>query len=62
MNQQDDERQMPLDEFLDEAVALLKDQPDAKEITVNRVRLLRDAVAKGTYADVLKLLSSHAVS
>ena len=41
--QADDPRAMPLDEFIDEAMSILKSQPDAKEICVKRVHPLRFA-------------------
>jgi uncharacterized oxidoreductase len=59
MGQQDDERAMPLEDFLTESTTLLATQPDAKEIQVERVKFLRNAVADGTYDKVLALLSDH---
>ena len=41
--QANDPRAMPLDEFIDEAMSILKSQPDAKEICVKRVHPLRFA-------------------
>jgi uncharacterized oxidoreductase len=40
---------MPLDEFVDESVALLQQHPDADEILVDRVRFLRDAERENRY-------------
>lgn len=57
LDQQDNENSMPLDDFLDETLALLRDQPDAKELVVERARFVRDAEANGTYDDVLARLS-----
>ena len=39
--QADDPRAMPLDEFIDEVMSILKTQPDAKEICVKKVYPLR---------------------
>ncbi|MCO8277564.1 SDR family NAD(P)-dependent oxidoreductase [Actinoplanes sp. TRM 88003] len=59
MNQQDDPTAMPLNDFLDEVMALLQTQPDAPQILVERVRWLRDAEAEGRYTDVLDVLSGR---
>ena len=59
MGQQNDERAMPLEDFLTEATTLLATQPDANEIHVERVKFLRNAVADGTYDNVLALLGGH---
>ncbi|MFG2557159.1 SDR family oxidoreductase [Streptomyces sp. NPDC048581] len=58
MGQQDSAQAMPLDDFLTEALDLLREKPDAKEIVVERARFIRDAVATGTYDDVLAMISS----
>jgi len=58
LGQQDDENSMPLEDFLDETLTLLRDQPDAKEIVVERARFVRDAEASGTYDNVLAMLSN----
>ena len=57
MGQQDDERAMPLEEFLSAAVSLLQSEPDAKEIIVDQVKFLRYAEATGSYDRVLAMLS-----
>jgi uncharacterized oxidoreductase len=49
---------MPLDEFLDESVSLLQQQPDADEILVERVRFLRDAERENRYDQVIDVLNS----
>ena len=59
MGQQDDERAMPLEDFLTEAMTLLQTQPDATEILVEPVKFLRNAPANGTYGKILELLSGH---
>ncbi|MDP4510169.1 SDR family oxidoreductase [Nonomuraea turcica] len=58
LGQQDDERSMPLEDYLTEALDLLRERPDAREIVVERARLFRDATANGTYDDVLAMLSN----
>ena len=59
LGQQDDERAMPLEDFLTETMTLLQTQPDAKEILVEPVKFLRNAPSNGSYDKVLDLLSSH---
>lgn len=59
MGQQDNEHAMPLEDFLTQATALLRSEPDAKEILVENVKFLRHATANGTYDDVLAMLSSY---
>lgn len=59
LDQQDDDQAMPLDEFLDETLQLLADEPDAKELVVERARFLRDAEASGSYDVVLGMLSNY---
>jgi uncharacterized oxidoreductase len=59
MGQQDSPTAMPLEEYLDEAVGLMKSQPDADEILVERVKWQRDAEAEGRYQDVLGVLSAR---
>jgi uncharacterized oxidoreductase len=59
MGQTDDERAMPLDDFLDEVMALIDNDPGTDEILVERVKFLRLAEAEGRFDDVLALLSSH---
>jgi short-subunit dehydrogenase involved in D-alanine esterification of teichoic acids len=48
---------MPLDDFLTETLELLREKPDTKELVVERARFLRDAVANGSYDDVLAMIS-----
>ncbi|MFF1439318.1 SDR family oxidoreductase [Streptomyces sp. NPDC058295] len=57
MGQQDSEQSMPLDDFLTEALDLLRENPDAKELVVERARFIRDAQANGSYDDVLAMIS-----
>ena len=57
LNQENDERAMPLDEYLSETMELLRDQPDADEILVDRVRFLRDAERENRYDAVVAALN-----
>ena len=50
---------MPLEEYLDEVMTILSTQPDAAEILVERVKLLRFAEVNGNYDQVLSMLSGH---
>ncbi|MGC4937533.1 SDR family oxidoreductase [Kribbella sp. DT2] len=50
---------MPLDEYLDESVQLFTDQPDAREILVERVKFLRNAERENRYDETLAALNSH---
>lgn len=56
---------MPLDEFVDEALALLEGRPDAHEIQVERVKFLRYGEVRGDYDQVVATLNGtdpHAVA
>jgi uncharacterized oxidoreductase len=57
MGQRDSSHAMPLEEFLDEVMAILTDRPDAEEVLVERVRFLRFAEAEGRTDAVLAQLS-----
>jgi short-subunit dehydrogenase involved in D-alanine esterification of teichoic acids len=59
LGQQDSEQAMPLQDFLAEAMNLLRTQPDAREILVENVKFLRYAEANGTYDNVLSMLSGN---
>jgi short-subunit dehydrogenase involved in D-alanine esterification of teichoic acids len=48
---------MPLDAFVDEVMQLLRDEPDAAEIQVERVKFLRYGEARGDYAQVVAALN-----
>jgi short-subunit dehydrogenase involved in D-alanine esterification of teichoic acids len=54
-NGTDNERAMPLDELVSEAVSLLESQPDAPQILVERVKRQRFAEATGTYDKVFAM-------
>src|ERR1700691_3362288 len=56
--QEDSEFAMPLDEFIAEVMGLLKAQPDAKEIQVERVKFLRYGEARGDYDQVVAVLKN----
>jgi short-subunit dehydrogenase involved in D-alanine esterification of teichoic acids len=45
----DDPHFLPLDDFADEVIALLRSQPDAREVLVERVNFLRFAEVEGRY-------------
>ncbi|WP_127783699.1 SDR family oxidoreductase [Rhodococcus sp. X156] len=57
--QQDSERAMPLEDFLSETMRLLQEQPDAKEILVDRVKPLRFATRDGHYDQLLTAMSTR---
>ncbi|WP_371661398.1 SDR family oxidoreductase [Streptomyces sp. NBC_00280] len=57
LGQQDNEQSMPLDDFLTETLDLLRENPDGKELVVERARFVRDAEANGSYDNVLAMLS-----
>ena len=49
---------MPLDEFVTEVVDLLRTQPEAHEILVERVKFLRFGDARGDYDEVVRVLNA----
>lgn len=49
---------MPLDEFVDQAMALLQQQPTPREILVERVKFLRWAERDGRFDQALEMLSA----
>jgi uncharacterized oxidoreductase len=53
-NQASDPRAMPLKDYIDETMNILKTSPDAVEICVERVKPLRFAEANGGYAAFFK--------
>ncbi|MFD5232904.1 SDR family oxidoreductase [Streptomyces qaidamensis] len=58
LGQQDNDHAMPLDDFLTQALDLLREKPDANELVVEGARFIRDAVATGSYDNVLAMISS----
>jgi uncharacterized oxidoreductase len=59
LGQENSPTSMPLQEFLDEVMSIIQNQPDVNEILVERVKFLRFAEATGTYNHVLAMLSGH---
>ncbi|MFG2022880.1 SDR family NAD(P)-dependent oxidoreductase [Streptomyces sp. NPDC048825] len=59
LGQQDDERAMPLEDYLTETMDLLRERPDTREIVVERARFFRDAATNGTYDEVLAMLGDY---
>ncbi len=55
--QRDSAFAMPLDAFADEVMDLLRDEPDAPEIQVERVKFLRYGEARGDYEQVVATLN-----
>jgi uncharacterized oxidoreductase len=56
--QENSEWAMPLEEFVSEVLALLQEQPDAKEIQAERVKFLRYGEARGDYDQVVATLNA----
>lgn len=59
MGSENNERAMPLDDFLSETISLLESQPDAPQILVERVKRQRFAEATGTYDEVFAMQSGR---
>lgn len=55
---EENERAMPLDEFADEVLSLLENQPEAHEVLVERVKFLRFAEVRGDYDEVVRILNA----
>ena len=51
---------MPLEDYLDGVMTVLREQPDAAEVRVPEVEFLRWAEVRGTHDEVLATLSSRA--
>ncbi|OOB90885.1 SDR family oxidoreductase [Rathayibacter sp. VKM Ac-2630] len=58
LGQEDSQQAMPLDEYVSEVLALLRENPDARELVVENARWAREAAANGTYAGLVSSLSS----
>jgi uncharacterized oxidoreductase len=56
--QRDSDIAMPLDEFADEVMSILRDDPDVAEVQVERVKFLRHAEARGDYAETVRRLNA----
>jgi uncharacterized oxidoreductase len=57
-HQANDPAAMPLADFIAETMAILRAEPDAAEICVERVKRLRFAEAAGTYGAILQMLNA----
>ena len=53
-------RAMPLDKFIAEVMGILKNQPNAAEICVENVKLLRFAAASGNFDTVFERVNTNA--
>ena len=58
LNQKDNDHAMPLDDFLTELTNQLQEQPTADELVVEQALPIRNAVADGSYADMLTMFSN----
>lgn len=52
------ESYQPLDEFIDEVMALFAQQPTPREVLVERVKFLRNAEAEGRFDEALSAISA----
>jgi uncharacterized oxidoreductase len=50
---------MPLDAFMDEVMALFRQEPTPQEILVERVGFLRWAERDGRFDQAVEMLSAH---
>ena len=57
MDGAEDPRAMPLKEFIAEVMQILKDKPDAEEIAVERVFMLRNAERENRHDQTFKMLN-----
>ena len=55
--QEESDFAMPLDDFVDEVIELVRTQPDANEIQVENVKFLRYGEARGDYDQVVATLN-----
>lgn len=56
----DDPSAMPLDEYIDETMAILTEQPDVTEVQVERVKFLRYGEVRGDQSQVIAVLNGLA--
>jgi uncharacterized oxidoreductase len=56
-----DPRAMPLKDFIAETMQILRDQPEAREICVERVKPLRTAEATGSFDKMLQMLGQMTI-
>jgi uncharacterized oxidoreductase len=61
-HQANDPTAMPLNDFIAETMQLLKTQPDATEILVERVKPMRFAERNGTYDQFFKGFNDQVAS
>ena len=57
--QRDSDLAMPLDDFADEVMTILDEQPDVKEVQVETVKFLRYGEARGDYDQVVATINQH---
>lgn len=58
LDQRNNPHAMPLNDFIDELLGLLRDNPDAPELVVQRAASIRNAQTLGTYDDLLATFST----
>lgn len=58
LDQRNNKHALPLDEFLDELMDLLRADPEATELVVERAKPIRTAVADGSYVSMLESFST----
>jgi uncharacterized oxidoreductase len=54
----ENENALPLADFVDEVMSILRTRPDADEVLVERVRFLRHGEARGDYPHVVQVLNA----
>jgi short-subunit dehydrogenase involved in D-alanine esterification of teichoic acids len=59
MNQQDNPHAMPVEDYLNETMAILRTQPDVTEVAVDRVNFMRKAEHEHRYAETFTAINSH---
>lgn len=59
MGQENSDNAMPLEAFLTEVMGILESDPTASEVLVENVKPLRNAVANGSYDQVLAMMGAH---
>jgi uncharacterized oxidoreductase len=60
--QASDKNAMPLSDFISESMGILKNSPEAVEICVERVKMLRNAEKNGNYVDFFKTFNDRAAA
>ena len=59
MNQQDSPHAMPLEDYLNETMSILQNQPDATEVAVDRVNFMRQATHEHRYEETFAAINNH---